>query len=89
MSGSLIAGFLWVLAATVTAMLPMRRQFPPGIVLLILAPLIVIWIAVQHGIWIALVGFLGFVSMFRRPLYFLSRRVLGLPTPPSPGAGEP
>ncbi len=40
MSVSLILGCIWVLAATVTAMLPMRRQYAPGITLLIVAPVL-------------------------------------------------
>ncbi|MFN0116221.1 MAG: DUF2484 family protein [Paracoccaceae bacterium] len=86
LSWPLFAACLWVLAAAGTAMLPYRRQFPPGIVLLILAPLILIWIGAAHGIVPALLGTLGFVSMFRRPLWFLSRRALGLPAPRPPGA---
>ena len=35
MSAALILGCLWVLAAAVTAMLPMRRQYVPGVTLLI------------------------------------------------------
>jgi hypothetical protein len=31
MSAALIAACLWAIAATVTAFLPMRLQFPPGI----------------------------------------------------------
>lgn len=82
MSHSLLAACLWVFAATITALLPMRRQFPPGLTLLILAPVILIWIGWQHGIWWTLFGFFGFASMFRRPLYYLSRKALGLPLPP-------
>ena len=73
MSGSLVAACLIVLAATVTAVLPMRRQFLPGIVLLILAPVILIWLGAEHGwLWL-LVGLAAFVSMFRRPLLALAR----------------
>lgn len=81
MSPSLFAACLWVLAATATAMLPYRRQFPPGIVLLILAPALLIWVGVEHGPWIAALGLAGFVSMFRRPLAHVARRALGRPEP--------
>ena len=37
MTSSLIAACLWVLAATVTALLPMRHQYAPGVSLLLLA----------------------------------------------------
>jgi hypothetical protein len=78
-SWSLLAACLWVLAAAGTAMLPYRRQFPPGIVLLILAPLLLIWIGIDHGVVVAALGTLGFVSMFRNPLIYLGRHALGLP----------
>jgi len=79
MNWSLVAAGAWVLAATVTALLPMRRQFPPGIVLLALAPAIVIWIGLANGMVWAAIGLAGFLSMFRRPLVYFGRRALGLP----------
>ena len=77
MSPSLIAGCIWVLAATITAFLPMRRQFPPGIALLIAAPILLIWIGYDHGIWIALIGAFAFVSMFRNPLRYFAKKAMG------------
>ncbi len=68
MSLSLILGCIWVLAAALTAMLPMKRQYPPGIVLLIAAPLLMGFIAWQHGVVWLLIAILAFLSMFRRPL---------------------
>lgn len=77
MSPSLIAGALWAIAATIVALMPMRMQFPPGIVLLILAPFLVLWIGATHGwIWAAL-GLASFLSMFRRPLWYLARKAVG------------
>ena len=88
MTWSLAAACFWVLAATVTALLPMRRQYPPGIALLVLAPVILIWIGLAHGVWVAVAGTLGFVSMFRNPLIYLGRKALGLPPRHSePGKG--
>lgn len=83
---SLLFACIWALAATVTAFLPMRRQFPPGIVLLILAPVLIIWIGRDYGLWVALAAFLGFVSMFRRPLFHFARYLIGRP---GPGEGQP
>lgn len=74
---SLLLGCLWVLCATATAFLPMRRQFAPGIALLISAPLILGFIGYQHGLWIAALGFAAFVSMFRNPLRYYWKRALG------------
>jgi Protein of unknown function (DUF2484) len=86
-----IAACLWVLAATVTAFLPMRRQYPPGITLLIAAPLILIWLGYQHGFWVAAISTAGFLSMFRNPLIYFARRALGLPTrlPDDPAPSTP
>jgi Protein of unknown function (DUF2484) len=72
MSVPLILGGLWVIAATVVAMLP-------GVVLLIAAPVLLIWIGWAHGwLWLG-VGLLAFLSMFRNPLLYFARRALGRP----------
>lgn len=77
MSLPLIFGWLWVLAATVTALLPMRRQMVPGVGLLGTAPLIVVWIGAAHGwLWVGLAT-LAFVSMMRNPLRYLIARARG------------
>lgn len=81
MSIPLILGCLWVLASAVVAMLPMRLQFPPGITLLVLAPVLLVWIGITHGwLWLA-IGLFAFASMFRNPLIYFARRALGLPAP--------
>ena len=79
MSPALIAASLWAIAATVVAFLPMRWQYPPGIALLIAAPVLLAWIAMLHGVVPALVGTLGFLSMFRNPLIYLVRKAMGKP----------
>ena len=77
MSFSLIAGAIWVILAATVAALPMRRQFPPGIVLLLAAPVLIGWIGMEHGwVWVAL-GTFAFLSMFRNPLFYLVRRMRG------------
>ena len=77
MTGSLIIGCLWVLVATFTAMLPMRRQYPLGVTLLIAAPVLIVWIGFDYG-WIAAVlALAAFVSMFRRPLMYFYARAKG------------
>lgn len=73
----LVFGALWVLAATATAFLPMRRQMIPGLALLIAAPFLLVWIGAAHGwLWLAF-GLFAFVSMFRRPLRYFLNRALG------------
>ena len=81
MSTPLILGALWVLASAITALLPMRMQFPPGIMLLIAAPVLLVWIGIAHGwLWLA-AGLFAFASMFRNPLIYFARRALGRPAP--------
>lgn len=79
MSLPLLLGCFWIVAATVTAMLPMRMQFVPGLSLIVLAPVLLVWISLTHGwLWVAF-GLFAFASMFRRPLIYLGRRAMGLP----------
>ena len=76
---SLILAFLWVVASTITAMLPMRRQFIPGITLLIATPFLLAYLSYDFGMWVGLIGFAAFVSMFRNPLKYFIKRALGMP----------
>ena len=81
MSTPLVLGCFWVLAATATAMLPMRRQMVPGLALLAMAPVLLVWIGYAHGwLWLA-IGLFAFLSMFRNPLLYFLRRALGRPAP--------
>lgn len=77
MSLSLITASLWVIAATITALLPMRHQYKPGITLLVLAPIILLWIGYDKGWVLAVIGLVGFLSMFRNPLIYLYKRARG------------
>lgn len=80
MSPSLLMAIAWVFAATGVAMLPMRRQYVPGSVLLIAAPVLIGVLGYQHG-WIASIGALAaVVSMFRKPLRYYWRKWRGLET---------
>ncbi|SLN44376.1 hypothetical protein ROG8370_01899 [Roseovarius gaetbuli] len=77
MSPSLLIASLWVLAASIVALLPMRRQYIPGVTLLILAPAVIGFIGYQHGWLVALGGVLALGSMFRRPLRYGIARLRG------------
>ncbi|MGR3291043.1 MAG: DUF2484 family protein [Paracoccaceae bacterium] len=79
MSLSYILGSVWPVIATITALLPMRRQIIPGAPLLLSAPFLLIFIGFQHGFWIAGLGLLAFLSMFRNPVIYLYRKARGLP----------
>ncbi len=77
MSLAAMMSCLWVLAATGTAMLPMKYQYAPGITLLVLAPVLIVWLGAVHGWWVSALAIAAFVSMFRNPLRYFIRRALG------------
>jgi len=77
MSYPLLLGCLWVVAAAGVSFLPMRAQFAPGLALLIAAPVLIVWLGLAHGWFLAGIGSFAFVSMFRKPLWYLTRRALG------------
>ena len=88
MSVPLVIGCLWVVAAALVALLPMRRQYAPGLALLLAAPVLIVWIGAVHG-WVpAGLGLAAFVSMFRRPLVALWGMARGRPVAPPPAPEE-
>lgn len=68
---------LWVLASAVVAMLPMKRQYLPGVILLLAAPVLILLLGLRFGWVVALLAALAFVSMYRNPLRFLWARLCG------------
>ncbi|MBF9034506.1 DUF2484 family protein [Rhodobacterales bacterium HKCCE2091] len=76
MSLSLTLACLWVVAAAITAMLPMRLQYAPGLTLLFASVPLAVFVGVQHG-WLAVAVVFAVLSMFRRPLIYLARRLAG------------
>lgn len=67
----------WVFIATGVAMLPMRRQIIPGTVLLLAAPVLILWIGVAVAWWAGALALAAFVSMFRNPLRYYWARLRG------------
>lgn len=74
----LVLGFLWVLAAALVALLPMRLQFVLGFFLALSALILIVWLSATLSPWIGLAALVAFVSMFRKPLRYFARRLLGL-----------
>ena len=75
----ILACSVWVIAGTITAFLPMRRQMIPGTALILSAPALLIWIGYAHGwVWVV-AGLLAFGSMFRNPLIYYYKRLRGIP----------
>lgn len=76
MTPALIAASLWAIAATVTALLPMRLQYAPGLILLGLAVPLLAWLGYDRGLWAVLLALLAILSLFRRPLIYLVRKAI-------------
>lgn len=76
---SLILGCFWVVAATITALLPMRRQMVPGLTLLVLAPVLLVYIGYETSWWVTGLALAAFLSMFRNPLRALVQWMMGKP----------
>ena len=71
------ACILWVFAATAVAMLPMRRQYVPGVALLAVAPVLILWIGISVAWWAGVLALAAFVSMFRNPLRYFWAKARG------------
>ncbi len=80
MSPALITACFWVLAATATAMLPMRLQRIVGLGLLLSAPVLLAWIGMTHGWLVTLACCAAVISMFRHPLRYFWRKLRGAQT---------
>ncbi|WP_226549993.1 DUF2484 family protein [Celeribacter naphthalenivorans] len=72
----LIALALWALATMALAPLPLRYQILPGSVLLLVLPVVLIWTGLTYGVWPVLIGLAAAVSLFRKPLKVLWRRLV-------------
>lgn len=77
MTPSIIIAALWAIAATITAFLPMRLQYTPGVTLLIAAPIIIFWLGYDYGWLLAIAATAGFISMFRNPLRYIFAKLRG------------
>ncbi|HKL69238.1 DUF2484 family protein [Salibaculum sp.] len=77
MSLPVLLSILWVFAATLTALLPMRNQYLPGITLLIAAPILILWLGAAHGWGWSALALAAFLSMFRNPLRHIWARARG------------
>jgi Protein of unknown function (DUF2484) len=65
MTPSLIAAALWVIAASLIAFLPIRRQIIPGSILGLAGLGLIVWIGLENGwVW-TVIALLAFVSLFR------------------------
>lgn len=79
MTLSMILGFFWVIAAAITATLPMKYQFFPGSVLLLVTLPLIAFIGYENGWVMTFIALFAVLSMFRRPLIYYTLRAMGKP----------
>lgn len=72
----LVALAIWALATMALAPLPMKYQILPGLVLLLALPVLLIWAGRSYGLWPVVFGIAAAVSLFRKPLGALWRRLM-------------
>ena len=77
MSLALALSCIWVIAAAITAFLPLRLQYVPGLSLLAAAPVLIWFLAQSHGPLLTAFAVFAVLSMFRRPLIHLFRKATG------------
>ncbi len=73
----LCACILWVFASAAVAMLPMRLQYAPGITLLLMGPVLIVWVGTSTNWAAAVIALFAFLSMFRNPLIYFWARARG------------
>lgn len=62
---------IWALATMGLAPLPIKYQVLPGLGLLLVLPVILVWLARDHGALAVCVSIFAAVSLFRNPLWAL------------------
>lgn len=68
---------VWVLACCVIAMLPIRRQIVPGVMLMMAGPVLV-WVLIDQMGWLfGAIALFAFLSMFRNHMIYMARRAMG------------
>ena len=71
------ACIVWVFTSAAFAMLPIRYQYVPAVILLIAAPVLILLIGIQVSAWIAIAAIVAFIAMFRNPLRYLWAKIRG------------
>ncbi|MCB2109770.1 MAG: DUF2484 family protein [Defluviimonas sp.] len=78
MTISLVLACLWVVAATILALLPSRSgHWRSAYALVVLGIPILGWVTYQHGPWVGLLALAGGASILRWPLIRLWGRIRG------------
>lgn len=74
MKASLLALFVWLLAANIAAMIPSKdHHWRRAYVLIGLGVPLLVWIAWENPWWVALLALLAGMSVLRWPVIYLGR----------------
>lgn len=73
MSWTLLLACIWIVLVSVVALTPFPQHKPYALAMLVLLPVLLLAIAVEHGPFWALVLFVCAASIYRYPLMFLLR----------------
>ncbi|MEO0911700.1 MAG: DUF2484 family protein [Pseudomonadota bacterium] len=68
-------GFVWIILVSVVAMVPYPQHRPYALAMLFLFPFLMAAMWIEWGWWVALVLFLGGLSIYRYPAMFLVKRL--------------
>jgi len=77
MTPSLILGFVWVLAASLIAVMPRRYHWPGAAVLIAAGVPLIGWIAWQNGVVAGVIALAAGASILRWPVIYLVRWLRG------------
>lgn len=77
MTGSVISAAIWVVVASIIALLPWKIHWRAAVFLLIPTIIVIIpWLFIQNGVLIGLLFLAGFCSILRWPLYYLTKNTI-------------
>lgn len=77
MTASVVLGCLWVVVASMIAMLPQRAHWPGAAVLIALGIPLLGWITWQNGALIGTLALIAGASILRWPVLYLFRWIAG------------
>lgn len=79
MTPSFITALVWLITANVIGLLPSKhKHWPSAYVLIALGLPLLVWVALENGLWITLGVFVAAASILRWPVIFLLRWVANL-----------
>ncbi len=77
MTGSVISAAVWIVVASIIALLPWKIHWRAAVFLLIPTIVVIIpWLFIQNGVVVGTAFAVGFCSILRWPLYYLTKNTI-------------